>query len=245
MMRRLALLALTIGCSAEVLPSPQQSESEISRSEVGVPLQPAGLMPLWRVGDAWIVRYHTTYTARNRKVVSTDYDWEHRVEWIAGGYVAITATHVNTIPRGTHRLQGTTRLRYRMNAELVELTPPREHDRIPVEPKVHFPTGDEWATDADRYGWPQFPLVEGSRVEFEEGFDQTVTGEEGGLRVTLTRRYEYEDRGFEGDFPPREVVQTMDQLWEPNHPWWSSIRIHVDESLHLEGDVIEWRPAKQ
>jgi hypothetical protein len=255
MTRLVLVLAVSAACSSEdvVLPYPVFHEADVARREALVPLQYVGLMPQWREGDAWVVRRRTEHTTRSRKVVVTEFDWEYRVEWIAGGSVAITATHVNTIPRGTRILEGTTRLLYRMNAELVEVKVPKEHDRFAVEPNVHFPAGRSRMDDFAGYWWPQFPLVEASRVEFEEGFDQSVAREGDALRVTVNRRYEADQESFVEE-PPPELVQTMEQVWEANRPWWSSIRVYargVARDGHLgnattfyEASVIEWRPAK-
>jgi len=200
------------------------------------PPGPVLAAPTWHVGDAWTVRYRLQQVTPRNDAANVEIFWDYRVVGISptGDVEILTHRH----PPGTW---SDYHLFYSSAGRFIKYSLEYSHVDVPPEEHPFFSLETDWNAEALPKAWPAFPLESGKRIEFPEDVVQEVFDESAGLRVVLRVR------GVDDYWQDR----TMQQVWEPGRPWWSSIVIESvtqfpegpQHYVEIEGVVIDWRPA--
>ncbi len=226
----LPLLLTALGCTP-------YREREARVSPVAIEMaQSAGLVPVWKLGDRWVVRFHD----RLRREVSgrpdkeLEIDWEYVVDEVDADTVHVTVRELHEgKPQAVRArdllLERSGRLLYAGEVDMY-----REHPE-------HLPYLERSFASTFAYSaaWPSFPLTDVG----QQGADgtQRVTPTSAGREVTTS----FLDDGDE-DIALRRVVT---QVWEPGRPWWTSMTIRytpirngVPEETYtlIKGQITEW-----
>ncbi len=245
--RTLATFALTMACAANPPPAKDATmhheedeplPTEIAPAET-TPTEP-GWFPRWHEGDTWEVQYRVLMPSprmsANPPPLFEEHDWRYTVD----ERTPTGRFHVSAVALGDYG--DAWKMVYSEHGVLLEARAPREEVIVPG-PGPLVPLGPDrlWRSSPE---WPAFPLRPGT-LSFEGGaLTQEVTVDGGALTVTLVRRGE--DLGA-------DVTRTVVQRWEPDRPWWSTVRIdeHVTyegrtfDTTELEGRVTSWTPAER
>jgi hypothetical protein len=242
----LPLLALLVGCTAsssrvDNTTSNAQPDETATRTLMpsSTPDASTQLVPRWRVGDRWVVRYKAKLdmgrAQKDNELVMWEYEWQYRVTSIEDAGI-----HVVADIRVPYVRENEATMFFTPEGRLISAT----HDEIeerelgaalyfPLYPKRYLPVAFEW---------PAFPLTEASDRPMPPGFVEKVEHTGNSWRVTVRRRGDSEfDPGWKRE-------NTMEQIWEPDRPWWTSITIRsrvegpgeVTEDVDVEGRVTEW-----
>jgi len=197
------------------------------------------LVPRWRVGDRWVVRYRGKVdlgeARRDAKPAVWEYEWHYRVASIDDTGIRVIADVrfpfvEENAATATYARDGRVLAIEEASITGGEVSGPLY---FPLSPGRYSPVAFEW---------PAFPLTENREAPLPDGIQEDVQHTGNTWRVTMRRR---------GDLPldpgwKRE--NTMEQLWEVDRPWWTSIVIRyrvegpddVTEDVDVEGRVTEW-----
>ncbi len=193
------------------------------------------LVPAWNVGDTWTVRFRmrapNPVKAPDPPPRFETKDWFYTVVGRDAHTVKLLAYsdehwywHFDFTPRG--------RLLRRQN-------PWSEPPFEPVDDRPIFGLGTSGQHEGAE-AWPRFPLEEDFELEGErEGLQQSSRAIGSEMEVVIR------SAGFDAGM---NVVRTATQRWRPGRPWWSVMRIEVENTddegtatfVQIEGEVIAW-----
>jgi hypothetical protein len=235
----LAAVVLVTACAANPPPKDTTMHTEETESTPAEPLPTEpGLFPRWRKGDTWDVHYRVAVPNPAKSASPSprfeEHDWRYAVDEIGpGGRVHVSALALDEDA-------DVWRMVFDEHGALLELHAPRDDAAAPSGgPLVPLSPGAAWNLTP---AWPGFPIRPGM-LAFEGGaLTQQVTTDGAAMTVTLVRR---------GSDAGVEVERTVVQRWEPERPWWSTVRIdqrttwkgETYETLELEGRVTQWTLA--
>ncbi len=229
--RSLAFVGLLLACTSS---SPDVASSD------GASAIAKRLVPRWRTGDWWVVRYKGKvdmgFARREDPLVMWEYEWHYRVTSIDDDGVHVTARTV--FPPG-HEREAT--MTFAPEGRLITAEYGSEIEKGELGGAYYFPLFPQRYSPV-AFEWPAFPLTEGGERPSLDGATEKVEHTGTTWRVEMRRQ---------GKFPHGEGVHrenTMEQLWEVDRPWWTSltIRFHIEkpgyvtDDVDVEGRVTEW-----
>ncbi len=200
------LLLSALGCAPH-------EEREARVSPVAIEMaQSAGLVPVWNLGDRWVVRFNERLrreiVRRPDKVI--EIDWEYVVDSVDDDSVHVM---IRELHEGEPQSVGARDLLIERSGRLVyagEIELQRDH---PEElPYLEHSFASTFAYSA---AWPSFPLFDVGQED--AATTQRVARTPDGREVTTS----FLDEGYK-NIATRRVVT---QVWEPGRPWWTSMTI--------------------
>ncbi len=226
----LPLLLSALGCAPH-------EEGEARVSPVAIEMaQSAGLVPVWNLGDRWVVRFNHRFYRKStgKRDDVLEIDWEYVVDEVDDDTVHVT---VQPLRGGEQQPEGARDLLIERAGGLVysgRVDVYREH---PEElPYLERSFASVFAYSA---AWPSFPLFDLGRNG--AGSTQQVRSTPHGREVTTTFHHD-----AHGEAVVRRVVT---QVWELGRPWWTSMTLHytalrdgVPEETYtlIEGHITKW-----
>lgn len=188
----------------------------------------SGLVPVWRVGDRWVVLFHAPerwdVIFANPVPMPEFYARDYLVSAIGEDGV-----HVVVVDRADAEMD---------HFELLFDLSGRLLGRLNVAESYD---GDEMDIEAPSvwHRWPRFPLEEPFGADGDAVTQRAVKTDAGSLEVTLKSTHE------RGGNPETVTVVTV---WEPGRPWWSSLVVRREvgsdgrkrTGLDSEAYVVEW-----